>query len=704
MLNPVNAEKTRLIRTLPLILLVILLIFLISIPVSASSLKENGETAISNNSVYSPTNNNQEDDLYLDEENQSGNFLYSVNNGEVTITGYNGTGSGNLVIPNTIEGLPVTRIGESAFSLCTGFTGSLTIPNSVTSIGNSAFSGCDHLTGSLTIPNNVTEIGEAAFNGCSGFTGSLTIPNSVTSIGTSAFSECTGFTGPLTLSNRITEIRPNSFSNCSELTGPLTIPNGVTKIGKDAFFRCEKLSGTLTIPNSVTEIGERAFYICSGFTGSLTIPNSVTKIEISAFQGCAGINDTLTIGTGINTVNECFDYNDFKRIINNSNIDIGLDPGLVFPNVDYFWVDEKKPDEAITIIKKKSSAKKRPSITNMSMNITDARVEVGDTIQLAPYFTPANAIIPPLVWTTTNDQVATVDNNGFVTIVGNGHAQIYATPDPRLNAYINISAFCNLYVGGENPEKGKDLTNKNVSTFIERLYTVALDRASEETGKTYWNDKVTVEGTTGADLARGFLYSDEFLNKSTSDSEFLDVLYKTFFNRPADEAGKNGWLEKLSAGTDRKEIVDGFIDSTEFANLCLTYGISSGSAAKPNITVTPSKDIIDFSTRLYSTCLGRTPDADGLNYWSVRIANQQVSGSTAAEGFFFSEEFQNGNYSDEEYVTRLYKTFFDREPDEGGFATWTGKLREGATRKEVFDGFANSTEWARLCARYGIMR
>ncbi|NCZ96941.1 hypothetical protein EBZ02_07295, partial [bacterium] len=41
-------------------------------------------------------------------------FTYSMNNGEVTITGYTGTG-GNVVIPGTIEGNPVTSIAGGAF-------------------------------------------------------------------------------------------------------------------------------------------------------------------------------------------------------------------------------------------------------------------------------------------------------------------------------------------------------------------------------------------------------------------------------------------------------------------------------------------------------------------------------------------------------------------------------------------------------------
>ncbi len=57
-------------------------------------------------------------------------FNYTNNNGTFTITGYSGPG-GDVTIPDTINGLPVTGIGGGAFYECEGLT-SVTISNSVT--------------------------------------------------------------------------------------------------------------------------------------------------------------------------------------------------------------------------------------------------------------------------------------------------------------------------------------------------------------------------------------------------------------------------------------------------------------------------------------------------------------------------------------------------------------------------------------------
>ena len=215
-----------------------------------------------------------------------GNIYFNKATGTITDCDWNVTGA---VIPNEIEGVPVTSIDSLAFSDCTGLT-SVIIPDSVTSIGQSAFFRCTGLT-SVTIPNSVTSIGVSAFLACTGLT-SVTIPNSVTSIGASAFKGCTGLTS-VTIPNSVASIGGYAFSGCTSLTS-ITIPNSVTSIGNYAFSGCTGLT-SVTIPNSVTSIEWYAFSGCTGLT-SVTIPDSVTSIASSTFEGCTSL-ETVNINS-----------------------------------------------------------------------------------------------------------------------------------------------------------------------------------------------------------------------------------------------------------------------------------------------------------------------------------------------------------------------------------------------------------------------
>ncbi len=219
----------------------------------------------------------------------SGDYTYSVSNGEVTVTGYLGAG-GDVVIPDTLGGYPVTGIDGSAFEGCSSLT-SVTIPEGVTSIGTWVFSACKNLT-SVTIPEGVASIGYAAFTGCENLT-SITIPDSVTDIGDWAFEACSSLTS-ITIPDSVTSIGYAAFYECSSLTS-VTIGSGVTSIGAYAFNTCGSLT-SITVPDSVTSIEIGAFAYCSSLA-SVTIPDSVTSIVDGAFYDCNNLSDVWYDGS-----------------------------------------------------------------------------------------------------------------------------------------------------------------------------------------------------------------------------------------------------------------------------------------------------------------------------------------------------------------------------------------------------------------------
>ena len=143
-------------------------------------------------------------------------FVCTTTNGAITIIKYTGTNS-VVNIPDTINGQPVTSIGNMAFQNCASLS-QITIGTNVTSIGSSAFYFCRNLI-SVTIPNNVTSIGFGAFEDCHSLA-SIAIPNSVTNIGDYAFADCYGLDS-VTIGNGVVSIGNASFASCIKLSGVL---------------------------------------------------------------------------------------------------------------------------------------------------------------------------------------------------------------------------------------------------------------------------------------------------------------------------------------------------------------------------------------------------------------------------------------------------------------------------------------------------
>ena len=124
--------------------------------------------------------------------------------------------------------------------------------------------------------------------------------------------------------------------------------------------------------------------------------------------------------------------------------------------------------------------------------------------------------------------------------------------------------------------------------------------------------------------------------------------------------------------------------------------------AEPEETKTTDK-VGAFVERLYNVVLGRDSEADGAAFWTKELKSLKCTGAEVAQGFIFSKEFTDKNLSDKDFVTVLYKAFFDRDPDTDGLNYWVGLLENKTSdRTAVANGFIFSKEWADTCKEYGI--
>lgn len=342
-------------------------------------------------------------------------------------------------------------------------------------------------------------------------------------------------------------------------------------------------------------------------------------------------------------------------------------------------------------------------ITSITLDQTSIEMTEGTNRTLTANIQPQNASNKAIRWESDDPSVATVDSNGNITAIRRGQTIIKATT----NDGSNLTAQCVVYVKPDEndiPEGPKTWEGKSgTEGFVYRLYNVAMSREADESGFRDWNGKLQRREQSAAEVARGFIFSKEFMNRCYNDVQYVKILYRTMFGREADEGGLNDWLSKLENGMSREYVFRGFAESQEFSNLCDSYGVIRGS-----ITLSAYRDqnvgATGFIARLYTKMLGRGFDDDGLEYWCRKyLTGENTIEEVATVGFLHSQELKNLNLSDTEFVTRMYRTFLNREPDEAGLADWVNRLETGReTRDSLVYGFTLSKEFENIKASYGL--
>ncbi|MBO7449380.1 MAG: DUF4214 domain-containing protein [Clostridiales bacterium] len=241
-------------------------------------------------------------------------------------------------------------------------------------------------------------------------------------------------------------------------------------------------------------------------------------------------------------------------------------------------------------------------------------------------------------------------------------------------------------------------SGEQIYGFVNRLYTKVLGRDPETDGARYWATELYNFHQTGAQVAQGFIFSQEFKDRNTSNEEFVTILYNTFFGRDPETDGFNYWVGLLNSGNASREgVANGFIFSQEWADTCASYGIRSGGDIKPSGSIEPTDLTYAFVERMYTKAFKRDYDEGGRNYWASELANYNCTGEAVGVFFFISKEMNDYNLSNEEFINRLYLTFMDREGEADGKNYWIGVLNGGATRESVVYGFSRSPEFAERC-------
>ena len=462
-----------------------------------------------------------------------GNHAFSDCNGLTSVT-----------IPNS-----VTYIGNEAFSSCRGLT-SVTIPNSVTSIGNCAFQCCAltsvtipnsvtsigeltfcdcYALTSVTIPNSVTSIGDLAFCDCYALTSvynyiidptHITMGNYVFPWESDDYSERTLYVPSGTLSayqadtkwsqyfGTIIDNLPNYIFEVDGIYYQVTSNNEVM------VTTCEEsYQGVVIIPSTVAHEG--VTYNVTGITShafadatlqSLIIPVTIANIDEGAFTGCQ-IGSLVITGSGAWTAGAINCSIGSMYVMSGVT---GIPDLLVNPATIYSYATVPPTcnentftgyDAELHVPASALAAYFTAPYWNYFINIVGDAVEptgltvnkdsvdvlVGNQMRLTAIPAPTNATPTDIIWTSSDESIATVAN-GVITGIKAGECDIKAY-------LLDKSAVCHVTVTEIVPTEvtlSQEFAKLEVGSQLTLTATVYPEDAT---------DKIVTWSTTNSDVA-----------------------------------------------------------------------------------------------------------------------------------------------------------------------------------------------------------
>ena len=239
-------------------------------------------------------------------DTETGRMWFTLYEDHAELSDYNGRDP-VITVPETVSGLPVTRIQGGAFSWISLFDAQgydpvteITLPDSITEVGESAFGYCYELE-KIHFPAGLKTIGDDAFLACRSLT-AADLPDGVESIGKGAFAGCRSLT-EFRISKGLKKMGTGAFMGCSSLKAFTGGPDNGTASGEnpvlDADGAVYTADGTvlLAYPGAAAEsftVREGTKTIAYGaFEGAslneVILPESLTEIGNYAFYNCAAL-------------------------------------------------------------------------------------------------------------------------------------------------------------------------------------------------------------------------------------------------------------------------------------------------------------------------------------------------------------------------------------------------------------------------------
>lgn len=395
----------------------------------------------------------------------------------------------------------VTQIAEYLFAGCSSLD-KIEIPSTVERIEAGAFYGCENIK-EFDLPWGLFEIGERAFSECNGIT-SFTMKDNVATLGRYAFEKCTAlksvkFSDSLKeipvaafredaalenviLPDHVSVVNENAFSGCSSLAGleaaglmqigdgaflntgftELSIPSGVQRIGDGAFSESVKLR-SVVIPDSVKKMSKNCFYKC-GALEEVQFGIGLAEIPEGCFSDCSKLNKVV-FPYGVTTLKQDIFHNC------TSLTEVTIPKTVTNMEDGMFSYPKKVTVYCVAGSTAESYAKKNNMNVSLldvpaqsvSLSDTDIMMFAGQEKELVLTVNPIN-FTDDVIWTTADEKIAEVDENGLVRAKGTGSTVITAAVgEQTVSCVVNVMKLDKRETVQTNTVIAKDKTQDAVA-------------------------------------------------------------------------------------------------------------------------------------------------------------------------------------------------------------------------------------------------
>ncbi len=209
--------------------------------------------------------------------------------------------------------------------------------------------------------------------------------------------------------------------------------------------------------------------------------------------------------------------------------------------------------------------------------------------------------------------------------------------------------------------------------------------------KDIWGECIIRKPQSGVDTPKSFAVSLDLAAVSLSNWEKVEALYEIMLGRNMDENGES-YVRALDIGMSMNYLIEQFRKSDEYGFNCERLGIDPGE-----VILMEDRDknyyLTGYVYRCYHELLGREPTSEELNNWCSMYLLGNISLPDMIRFFADSDEMRIRALGNDDYITAVYRTLLDREPDEEGRNNGQECFRLGYSAKDYLELILGSSEF-----------